>query len=62
MRTGKLNRSTNETKVEINLDGTGTADVDSGDRFKNVGTICTHRNRLDNRRLSSCLNAITEGA
>ena len=35
MRTGKLNRSTNETKVdvEINLDGAGISDVDSGVGF-----------------------------
>ena len=35
MKIGKLNRSTNETKVdvEINLDGAGTADVDSGVGF-----------------------------
>ena len=35
MRTGKINRSTNETKVdvEINLDGTGNAQVSTGVGF-----------------------------
>ena len=37
MRIGKINRKTNETKVdvEINLDGAGKADIDSGVGFFN---------------------------
>ena len=37
MRIGKINRKTNETKVdvEINLDGAGDADIDSGVGFFN---------------------------
>ena len=37
MRIGKINRSTNETKidVEINLDGAGKAEIDSGVGFFN---------------------------
>lgn len=37
MRIGKINRKTNETKVdvEINLDGAGNADIDSGVGFFN---------------------------
>ena len=37
MRIGKINRATNETKVdvEINLDGAGNADIDSGVGFFN---------------------------
>ena len=37
MRIGKINRATNETKidVEINLDGTGKAEIDSGVGFFN---------------------------
>ncbi len=47
MRVGKINRATNETKVdvEINLDGTGNAEISSGGRFKSGGTAGAFRNR-----------------